>query len=295
MNRFSGCLLPLVLFVCVFLAVPARAQLGIALSAGESKFLRYEPVELTVTLRNYSGNTLTFGEEGANRGYLFFQLDRHDGRRVRELRPEGNPVVGLVLNAGETKALTVPLNDLFDLHAPGSYTAKAQVGHARLSHDYQSETVTFDVREGLTVLSRHVGLPGGDGEAKIKKLTVSLVLFQGEREAIYCLRVEDDRLVYGTIRLGRQISSSEPEMDADATSDVHVLLQVAARVYSYQVYSLTGGQVRLRQEKYYLPGEAVPRLSRSPGFITVVNGRPAVEGVDYVRDADGQLRPRRAE
>jgi hypothetical protein len=101
--------------------------------------------------------------------------------------------------------------------------------------------------------------------------------------------VEDDRFVYGTIRLGRQISSSEPEMDADATSDIHLLFQVASRLYCYRVYSLVGGRVRLRQESFYLPGNGVPRLSRSPGYITVANGRLAVEGSDY-RFENGAIR-----
>ena len=64
---------------------------------------------------------------------------------------------------------------------------------------------------------------------------------------------------------------------------------MTSRIYSYRVYNLTGGQVRLRQETFYLPGNGVPRLSRSPGYITVANGRLAVEGTDY-RIEGGQVR-----
>lgn len=290
MNRRAHSILPLVLVGCALLSATAvHAQLGIALASTETQFLRYEPVEVTVTLRNYSGNTLAFSEEGGNRGYLFFLIEAHNGKIVRQLKPESNPADGLVLNAGETRSLTVPLNNFFDLRSTGSYTVKARVGHARLSSDYQSETLAFEVREGLAVISRNVGLPGGEGDGAIKTMKASLLLFQAGQESIYCLQVEDDKLVYGTIRLGRQISSSEPELDADATSDLHLLFQVTSRIYSYRVYSLTGGRVRLRQETFYLPGNGVPRLSRSPGYITVANGRPATEGVDY-RIEGGEVR-----
>ncbi len=290
MNRRAHPVLPLLLVgIALLSATAVQAQLGIALSSSETQFLRYEPVEVTVTLRNYSGNTLAFSETGANRGYLYFLIESHNGKIVRQLKPGSNPADGLVLNAGETKSLSISLNSFFDLRATGSYTVKARVGHARLSSDYQSETLAFEVREGLTMICRNVGMPGGEGDEAIKTKKASLLLFQAGQESIYCLQVEDEKFVYGTIRLGRQISSSEPELDADATSDLHLLFQVTSRIYSYRVYSLTGGQVRLRQETFYLPGNGVPRLSRSPGYITVANGRPATEGVDY-RFEGGQIR-----
>jgi len=276
-------------------AVSVRAQLGVALSSARSRYLRYEPIELTVTLRNYSGNTLTFGKKGASRGYVFFLVESHAKRNVKQHKLDKNPADGLILNAGETKTLTVSLNDFFNMQNPGSYTVRTQAGHARLDNDYQSEDVTFEVRDGQTVLSRDIGLPGEEGSTKIEALKVSLIVFQDMDRGIYCLRVEDDEMVYATIRLGRQIASSKPEMDADGGSDIHLLLQVSARLYSYQVYSLARKRVKLRQERYYIPDNGVPRLTRSPGYIKVVNGKAAVEGVDYKLDRKQAYRPKAAE
>jgi hypothetical protein len=275
----------------MFTALSARAQVGIALSAARERYLQYEPVEVIVTLRNYSGNTLTFSKEGANRGHLFFQVESHANRFVKPAPKRANPVEGLVLNAGETKSLTVQLNQFYDLQRPGSYTVRAQVGHARLTNDYRSDDVTFEVREGTKVLSRQIGLPGSDATAKIKAYTASLILFQDSEQGIYCLRVEDDELVYATIRLGRHIGSSEPELDADAASDIHVLVQIRSRLYSYQVYSFNNGKVKLRQERYYMPDGGVPSLKRFPGYIKVTNGKLAVEGVDYEIDRKLGYRP----
>lgn len=274
-------LAPGLLLVALLLAASARAQLGITLSADRTRYLRYEPIELTVTLRNYSGNVLTFGKEGGTRGYVFFQVDSHAKRAVREYRTERNPAEGLILNRGETKQLTIRLNDLFDMQYPTTYTVKAQAGHARLGNDYESDPVVFEVHEGALVLSRSVGLPGTESAGKVDELKVGLFAFQDADQGVYCLRVEDDRRVYATLRVGRQIRGSMPELDADGSSDIHLLVQVSAKLYSYQVYSLAGKRVKLRQERYYVPEGTFPRLSRSPGYIKVVNGRVAVEGVDY--------------
>jgi hypothetical protein len=293
MTRFPHRVFRSLLFLLVLLTtLSVQAQLGVALKATRNRFLRYEPIELTVTLRNYSGNTLTFSKEGPNRGHLFFRVDSHAERLVKERKHKGNPTDGLVLNAGETKAVTVLLNNFFDLQRPGSYTVRAQVGHARLSNDYQSEDVTFEVREGVKVITRQVGLPGTDSSTTIKAMNVSLVLFQDDDKSIYCLRVEDDNLVYATLRLGRQISSSEPEMDADAASDIHILIQVRSRLYSYAVYSIANGNVKLRQQRYYLPDGGVPHLTRAPGYIKVINAKQAVEGVDYELDAKQRYQPK---
>ena len=282
---------PGLLLVGLLLGVSAHAQLGITLSANRGRYLRYEPIELSVALRNYSGNTLTFGKEGGTRGYLFFQVDSHLKRAVMEYKRERNPAEGLILNPGETKQLTVRLNDLFDMQNPSAYTVKAQAGHARLSHDFESLPVTFEIHEGAVVLTRNVGLPGTGGGGKVEEMKVSLLSFQDVDHGVYCLRVEDDNRVYATVRIGRQIRGSLPEMDADGSSDIHVLVQVSARLYSYQVYSLAGKRVKLRQERYYVPEGTFPRLSRSPGYIKVVNGRTAVEGVDYTVERAPLVQP----
>jgi hypothetical protein len=137
------------------------------------------------------------------------------------------------------------------------------------------------VREGIPVVSRNLGLPSSNPTAPIKTMKASLLLFNDGKGCVYCLRVEDDKNVYATIRLGPQISGAPPQLDADASSDVHILFQSAPRLYSYSVYSIVGGDVRLRQQRYYVADNGIPRLTRAPGYLKVINGRPAVEGKDY--------------
>ncbi len=277
----------LLLFALTVWAVSAaQGQLSVALKADRKHYLRYEPIAVTVQLRNYSGNTLIFGDdEGANRGYLRFIVERPEGQEMRPTSRGVNPVADLILGAGESRQIELNLNHFFDLRAEGSYVVTAQIGHQRLPSDFRSQPISIDVREGVPVITRSLGLPQVDGGASIKALTASLLLFHDGEGWQYCLRAETDDAVLGTVRLGPQISGSQPQMDADAASDIHVLVQVQSRLYLYAVYGLSDTGVRLRQQRYYKPDEYGPRLTQAPGYLKVVGGSVAQEGVDI------QLKP----
>ena len=59
----------LTLITLTALCSAAFGQIGIWVKADHKHYLRYEPVEVAVTLRNYSGNTLVFGgPRGASQG-----------------------------------------------------------------------------------------------------------------------------------------------------------------------------------------------------------------------------------
>lgn len=270
-------LLGLALGVCA----PLQAQLSIAVKTNRKHYLRYEPIEVRVLLRNYSGNTLIFGDaEGANTGYLHFIVERPEGKEVRPTDRGLNPVADLILGAGESRELVLNLNHFFDLRAEGSYAITAQVGHKRLPSDYRSQPISIDVREGVPVITRSLGLPQVDGGAAIKAVSAVLLLFHDGEEWLYCLRVENDDAVLGTVRLGAQISGAQPQMDADAASDIHVLVQIQSRLVLYAVYGLSEQGLRLRQRRYYKPDQYGPRLTQAPGYLKVVGGVPAQEGVD---------------
>lgn len=291
MHACPGNLLPrlLRLGLVVWAATAAHAQISVSIKTDRKHYLRYEPVEITVQLRNYSGNTLIFGdEEGTNRGYLRFLVERAEGQELRPLRQGLNPVADLILGAGESRQIALNLNQFFDLRAEGSYTVTAQVGHKRLPSDFRSQPVSIDVREGVPVITRNLGLPQVDGGADIKTITASLLLFHDGEGWLYCLRAETDDAVLGTVRLGPQISGSQPQMDADAASDIHVLVQVQSRLCLYAVYALSDVGLKLRQRRYYKPDEFGPRLTQAPGYLKVVGGTVAQEGVDVQVPPEGK-------
>ncbi|NOY82249.1 MAG: hypothetical protein GXP31_14720 [Kiritimatiellaeota bacterium] len=263
-------------------------QIGIGLSADRRKYLRYEPIEVRVVLRNYTGNTLVFGLDPKD-GFLKFRVTRTDRRAVRSTAPDANPAAGLILGTGETKTLTLAVNSLFDMQRVGSYEIRAVVGHPRLANDYISDPVSIDVRGGIVCWKRTLGVPASSPATRIQPREASLVLFHADKGDVYCLRVEDDSKVYGVVRLGPRIAGSKPECDVDAVSSIHVLLLIRPRFYAYRVYDYN---VELLQERYYVMDRSVPHLVRDSeiGRIMVSGGRVAVEGVDYRINRPGAQR-----
>jgi len=262
--------------------VSSFGQIGIGLTADRRKYLRYEPINMKVTLRNYTGNTLVFGLD-PKEGSLRFKITRSDHRPVRMMSSDANPAAGLILGTGETKTLNLAINGLFDMQWIGTYRIQAVVRHPRLSNDYISDPVSIDVRGGLVCWRQSVGIPASSSTMRIQPREASLVLFHADVGDIYCLRVEDKQKVYGVVRLGSKVAGGKPECDVDAISSIHVLLLVRPRLYAYRVYDYN---LKLRQDRYYILDHSTPHLVRDAeiGRITVKGGRAAVEGVDYRLD-----------
>lgn len=271
-----------ILLLLLLTAFSAYSQIGMNLTAEHERFLKFERIQMHLILRNYSGNTLTFGSADANGGRLIFTVTSQSGNKLIEmLDPKANPMEGMLFAPGESRELTITLNALFDLQKDGFYTVTAYIDHKRLPQGFASNTVNFEVRDGMLITSKTIGLPTAKSDELIKNVTASLMRFNDGKSEIYCLRIDDDNCVYGTFRIGPYIAGSQPQLDADGTSAIHVLVQVRPRLYAYAVYSIVSGEAKLRQLKYYLPDNGVPTLSRAPGYLKILYARPAVEGVDY--------------
>ncbi len=278
-----------VLLLGLLLALQVHGQMGISVSTDRQKYLRYEPIRVRVLLRNYSGNTLVFGAGTSKEGYVDFTIDTDGGFDVAKLDRTANLTDSLILGAGETKELSLILNNLYDMQKEGVYTVSAQLGHRRLANDYVSQSCVIEVRDGLEVWSRSVGMPTASSASNISARKASLLLFHQDPGDMYCLKIEDEAMVYGVVRLGPRILGGTPDCDVDAVSNIHILFQSKSRLYSYCVYDCNG---QLKQDRFYLSvGDQIPRLHRDPdiGRIMVIGGRVGVPGVDFeVTETQGQ-------
>ncbi|MFW6367410.1 MAG: hypothetical protein ACOC0L_01970, partial [bacterium] len=89
-----------VLFLICALAANLHAQLGVKLDLDREHYILYEPIQATIQLRNYAGNTLVFGTEDAAEevgGYLKFEVIRAGGLSAPDVRKNVNPVENLIL------------------------------------------------------------------------------------------------------------------------------------------------------------------------------------------------------
>jgi hypothetical protein len=273
----------IIFLLLVLLVAVSSAQIGMTLKSQHANYLRYEPIELTLELRNYSGNTLVFGKDD---GSMTFRVRTRNGRSVASIARESNPMEGLVFAPGETRVLRLNINQLFDLQRPDYYAIDACVEHVRLPRVYVSNEIGFEVKGGALLLTKTFGLPTKSNTDKIRSATANLLRFNDGRNDIYCLRVEDDENVYGTFRIGPFIEGSTPQLDVDSTSSIHVLVQLRPRLYAYNVYAIIKGEAKLRQQRYYVPLEGTPTLSRVSGYLKILHARVAREGEDYQIDDD---------
>jgi hypothetical protein len=272
------------LLVAAFAAGPVLAQIAVRIETDRPKYLRYEPIMLSITVRNDSGNALIFGDTSQEDGYLSFRVRTRDGMEVHQTPSGANPVAGLVLGAGETKQLAFPLNSVCTMHREGMYHVEVQIGHARLRHDYRSNSVAIEVRDGIVEWRRTIGMPQADPTGRIPERVVSLLVMHEDQGDTYCLRMEDDGAVYATVRLGARMGGAKPSCDVDGISHVHVLYLDRPRLYVHHVFDQN---LTIVQTKHYVFEQTAPRLTRDNelGRVQVVGGRLAVAGKDYFLDA----------
>ncbi len=258
-----------------------EAQIALQLKLKDTRYLRYEPIDLTLIIRNNSGNTLIFGDSDINNGRIFFEVCGQNGKIAPVFDKSANPASGLILAAGDTRELRVSINMLHDMQREDNYSITAYLNHDRLSRTHLSNTVDLEVVEGLRIAEKNVGLPSVDDSSVIKSIQLLLLLFDAKEEKLYCLRAQDEENVYAVFRLGPYISGSKPQIEIDGSSSIHILIQVRPRLYSYLIYGFVERNLRLRQQRYYVPANGTPTLDRQTGFLRVAQARVATEGTDY--------------
>lgn len=269
----------IMLAACGLLLIPSViAQLGLQVECERYRHLAYEPVELSVKVRNYSGNPLNFGAGGS-----MVLTVRHNGKILPSSLSQElgkNPIHGLTLPAGGEKTLDLQINNFAPIQKAGEYEAVLMVGHERLPNAYRSRPTRFSVEVGASVWERSVGVPRPNSDGPIRTRKISVVRFRGDDGAMFMLRIEDASYVYAVRPLGASIIGVKPEGEIDARSFIHTLVRTAPRQFDYRVFDLSGTQ---KDHKIYLYEGSNPRLVRDPdlGRVMVAGGRQAVEGVDY--------------
>lgn len=267
------------------------AQVSLTVEADRERYIAYEPVEMTVTVRNDTGNRLYFGEKGEY-GALRLVVTNLRGEPVGTLTGKVNPAAGLLLPTGARKSITVPINSYFNVKAHGDYEVRARLTHRRLPTDFLSERVFFQVRDGAPLWERTVGMPVSTDSAQVIPMRhCSVNVFHSDGRDICFLRIQDDDYVYATVRLGPRVKSVDPQCEVDARSRIHILMQVEPRFFRYLVYDLNGELEKKAvymaelsgPQKLFITRDDVPHLIRDPdiGRVMVSGGRVAVDGVDY--------------
>lgn len=264
-----------------------KAQFGINLELNRENYLVHEPVFAKLSIRNYSGRALVFGEIPELKGDVSFEIYGPDGEIIRPYNTKLNSMNNIVLNSGATTDVVVPLSRMYHFSRPGSYTVKALLSHPQISSTYVSKTQSFFIFNGFCVWERKVGVPdlfNKNAGKQIKTRSVRLLNFYDNKRKLFALCIEDKKYVYGVVRLAPDIGNKPPQCQIDGLSLVHILIQISPKVFSYYVYDLN---TRLQEHQYYARSNSInPRIvvDEKQGMVTVAGGRKAIQGQDFVED-----------
>ena len=263
------------------------AQLALSLGLDREGYLLNEPIFAKILVRNYSGRGLVFGEHEALKGKIEFEIYCPDGNMVDSVNYDFDPFGGMVLNPGATIDFVVPVSRMYPIQKPGTYTIKAIISHPQIDASYESKPGRFSVFNGITIWSRIVGVPDVlalDTASKIKTRNVKLLGFYDGKSKFFALSIEDEKYIYGVLRLAPDIGGKKPDVEVDGLSRIHLLLQISPSVYAYFVYNL---KCQLEDKQHYVRADGInPQLFRNQdqGTVSVIGGRRAIRNEDFVEE-----------
>lgn len=260
--------LPAVILLAV---LTANAQVQVDISMKRTLYIAYEPVLVTVTITNLSGNELPLADSGRNK-WFGLQLETLDGRPLPPVDAEysNQPVE---LGPQQKISRTVNLTPLFPVTEFGGYRLKANVYSQQNNRFFTSPSLSFEITDGRVMWQKAVGVPDGSPGAGSTR-TITLLSHRLLQSTQLYLRIEDKQagIVYCTHQLGRFLTLRNPNILLDAQNRIHVLQNSAPKNYIYSKIGLNG---EVMERKSYNEFSSRPELRRgSDGSVLVVGGQP---------------------
>jgi len=255
----------------VLFAPDLRAQVQVDISLARTLYLVYEPLILTVSIRNLSGGPLDLTDDARHR-WFDVQIESTDGRPIP---PRGTPAPNppAAIAAGQTVRRSINLTPLFPITEFGSYRVRAVVFVPQYGRYFDSQRLNFEITEGRVVWEQSVGVPPGaglDGNTR----TYSLLTHRLPQSTRLYLRVQDTSrgVIYCTTQLGRFLSHGTPEVLLDSGNEIHILHSLAPKEYLYSHFNLNG---KVQKQQAYQDWGTRPALVRTTeGGVNILGGTP---------------------
>jgi hypothetical protein len=276
-----------ILGLVLFTFFTARAQVTVEVALDQDEFLPSEMLPVAVKITNQSGQPLHLG---ADANWLTFSVESADGFIV--VKNAEVPVLGeFDLDSSKMAIKRVDLEPYFVLSTPGRYRVTATLRIKDWQSEVASPAKSFDVISGVKLWSQAFGVPAPagvtNGAPEVRKYSLEEANYLREELRLYVqVGDESDSQVFKVVSIGKMVSFSHPEMQVDRFSDLHVLWQSGASIYTYAVVSPDGSL--LRQEIYDYVNKR-PRLNlNDAGDVVVVGGvrRVSPEPMPLVKSPD---------
>jgi hypothetical protein len=247
------------------------AQVSVSVTLDQDQFLPSEAVQVAVHVTNRSGQTLHLG---ADSNWLTFSVESADGFIV--LKNADPPVQGeFELGSSEVATKHVDLEPYFALARSSHYSIVATVRIKEWDTEISSPPKGFDVIDGARLWSQVFGVPIPVGVTnrvpEIRKYTLEEANYLRSQLQLYVqVSDESEARVLKVRPLCRMVSFGQPETQIDRLSNLHVLSQSGASVFTYSVINPNGD---ILQQEIYDYVNTHPRLNADEnGDIVVVGG-----------------------
>jgi hypothetical protein len=253
--------------------------------------MQYEPVYACITLRNDSGRALIFGQDPKLQGFIYFLIRDNKGRTIAKRPGKEISTMGILLKPGEIRNLVIQVNDFYDLDKTGTYSINVCLAHNMLPQELRCKNErTFQIDPGVEVWSAKVGIPDLSGKAssntpaKERKYSIRTLLDPPSKH--FYLFVEDDEMVYGVSRIGKEVGIEKFKAEVDMLGRIHLLMPISPRVFHYLTFSLDGVNTA---STFWRTSDSIPTIYRDPknGFVRRVGGTEAKPGVDFTVGTGG--------
>ena len=212
------------------LAATASAQLQVSMQLERTLYMRGEPIEAAVTIRNLAGKDVTLRDTDGSQ-WFGFQVERGGDNPVGSFDPDYRNAPTTILS-GESLTRKVNLLKLYPINELGSYKAQAAIYFAETGKYLTSAKLPIEVTDGKHLWAQTVGVPAGkDGGGGYRAM--QLLSFQLPREKALYARVtdEDSGEILATYPLGHILTGMTPSTEFDEHNTLHVFHMVGPNVY----------------------------------------------------------------
>jgi hypothetical protein len=259
--------------VCVLTALPASAQIDMQCSLENSRTVLFEPVVVSLSIVNNTGEILDFSGAVPN-AHLAFDVERSPGVLVP---PTGVPLFAQVVTVkpGETFSGKVNLQSAFKITDTGPYMITTRVEWG--GKVFVSPKMFLDILPGFEIGKLVAGIPEDPNAVR----SYTLRTLNRDRSEVVFLRINDDDAgtCYGVFELGTIVRTAAPKLQVDEVGCIHVLHQSSPGQFIHSVFTPHGDLVA--QEVYSSDGSAIGLKRAEDGQLVVEGGQryaPASEG-----------------
>jgi len=186
------------------------------------------------------------------------------------------PVVGeFDLGSSQMATKHVDLQPYFDLIRPGRYRVTATVQIKDWAEAMTSPAKEFYVITGAKIWAQDFGVPipaaATNRTPEVRRYTLEKANYLRTQLRLY-VQVSDpaESRVFKVVSIGKTVSFGDADTQLDRNSNLHVLFQSGASLFTYAVVNPDGGLVR---QEIYDYVTARPRLNMNDdGTVTVLGG-----------------------